>query len=45
MEKHHRDAFPFDYVKKEMKKAAGSQLDPEIVKVFFEILKREGLDK
>lgn len=41
----YRDAFPFDYVKKEMKKAAGSQLDPEIVKVFFEILKREGLDK
>lgn len=41
----YRRAFPFDYVKKEMKKAAGSQLDPEIVKIFFEILKREGLDK
>jgi HD-GYP domain-containing protein (c-di-GMP phosphodiesterase class II) len=40
----YRNAFPFDYVKKEMKKAAGTQLDPEIVKVFFEILKREGLD-
>jgi HD-GYP domain-containing protein (c-di-GMP phosphodiesterase class II) len=38
----YRDAFPFDYVKKEMKKVAGTQLDPEIVKIFFEILKREG---
>lgn len=41
----YRDAFPFGHVKKEMKKAAGSQLDPEIVRVFFEILKSEGLDK
>ncbi len=41
----YRQAFPFDYVKREMKKAAGTQLDPEIVKIFFEILKREGLDK
>lgn len=41
----YRNAFPFDHVKKEMKRAAGSQLDPEIVKIFFEILKREGLDK
>lgn len=38
----YRKAFPFQYVKQEMKKAAGSQLDPEIVSVFFEILKREG---
>lgn len=41
----YRKAFPFEYVRQEMKKAAGSQLDPEIVKVFFEILKREGVDK
>lgn len=41
----YRKAFPFDYVKQEMKKAAGTQLDPEIVKIFFEILKREGNDK
>jgi len=41
----YRKAFPFEYVKQEMKKAAGSQLDPEIVKIFFEILKREGIDK
>ncbi|HAE41070.1 MAG TPA: hypothetical protein DCG57_20915 [Candidatus Riflebacteria bacterium] len=41
----YRKAFPFDYVKQEMKKAAGNQLDPEIVKIFFEILKREGVDK
>jgi HD-GYP domain-containing protein (c-di-GMP phosphodiesterase class II) len=41
----YRKAFPFEYVRQEMKKAAGSQLDPEIVKVFFEILKREGKDK
>jgi HD-GYP domain-containing protein (c-di-GMP phosphodiesterase class II) len=40
----YRKAFPFEYVKHEMKKAAGTQLDPEIVKVFFEILKREGID-
>jgi HD-GYP domain-containing protein (c-di-GMP phosphodiesterase class II) len=41
----YRSAFPFDYVKREMKKAAGTQLDPEIVKVFFDILKLEGIDK
>lgn len=41
----YRKAFPFDYVKREMKKAAGTQLDPEIVRIFFGILKREGLDK
>jgi HD-GYP domain-containing protein (c-di-GMP phosphodiesterase class II) len=41
----YRKAFPFDYVKKEMKKAAGNQLDPDIVKIFFDILKKEGLDK
>ncbi|GAB4284934.1 MAG: hypothetical protein Kow0029_31660 [Candidatus Rifleibacteriota bacterium] len=41
----YRNAFPFDFVKKEMKKAAGSQLDPEIVRVFFDILKKEGIDK
>ncbi len=41
----YRKAFPFDYVKKEMFKAAGSQLDPSLVKVFFDILKREGVDK
>ena len=41
----YRDAFPFDYVKKEMKKVAGTQLDPEIVKIFFEIIKREGNNK
>lgn len=41
----YRKAFPFDFVKQEMKKAAGTQLDPEIVKVFFEILKREGHEK
>jgi HD-GYP domain-containing protein (c-di-GMP phosphodiesterase class II) len=40
----YRKAFPFEYVKKEMFKAAGSQLDPTIVKVFFEILKKEGID-
>jgi HD-GYP domain-containing protein (c-di-GMP phosphodiesterase class II) len=40
----YRKAFPFDFVKTEMKKAAGSQLDPEIVKIFFEILRREGID-
>ena len=39
----YRKAFPFEYVKHEMKKAAGTQLDPEIVKIFFEILKREGI--
>lgn len=41
----YRKAFPFEHVRQEMKKAAGTQLDPEIVKVFFEILKREGIDK
>ena len=41
----YRKAFPFDYVKQEMKKAAGSQLDPQIVKIFFEILKRENIEK
>ena len=41
----YRKAFPFDYVKKEMFKAAGSQLDPSLVKVFFEILKKEGIDR
>lgn len=41
----YRKAFPFDYVKREMNKAAGTQLDPEIVRVFFAILKREGLYK
>lgn len=41
----YRKAFPFDYVKKEMFKAAGSQLDPSLVKVFFDILKREGVDR
>ena len=41
----YRKAFPFEFVRQEMKKAAGSQLDPEIVKVFFEILRREGIDK
>ncbi len=41
----YRKAFPFSYVKQEMQKAAGNQLDPEIVKIFFEILKREGTDK
>ena len=41
----YRKAFPFDYVKKEMIKAAGSQLDPSLVKVFFDILKREGKDR
>jgi putative nucleotidyltransferase with HDIG domain len=40
----YRDAFPFAFVKKEMKKVAGTQLDPEIVKIFFEILKKEGVD-
>jgi HD-GYP domain-containing protein (c-di-GMP phosphodiesterase class II) len=37
----YRKAFPFDYVKKEMIKASGTQLDPTLVKVFFEILKKE----
>lgn len=41
----YRKAFPFDYVKKEMFKAAGTQLDPDLVKAFFNILKREGIDK
>ncbi len=41
----YRKAFPFEFVRQEMRKAAGNQLDPEIVKVFFEILKREGIDK
>lgn len=41
----YRKAFPFDYVKKEMFKAAGSQLDPALVKAFFDILKREGIDR
>ena len=41
----YRKAFPFDYVKKEMFKAAGSQLDPNLVKVFFDILKKEGIDR
>lgn len=41
----YRKAFPFEYVKKEMFKAAGNQLDPKLVKVFFEILKKEGIDK
>ena len=41
----YRKAFPFDYVKKEMFKAAGSQLDPSLVKVFFDILKKEGIDR
>jgi HD-GYP domain-containing protein (c-di-GMP phosphodiesterase class II) len=37
----YRKAFPFSYVVSEMKKAAGTQLDPEIVKIFFEIIKKE----
>ena len=41
----YRKAFPFDFVKKEMFKAAGTQLDPDLVKVFFNILKKEGIDK
>ncbi|MBU1107622.1 MAG: GAF domain-containing protein [Candidatus Riflebacteria bacterium] len=41
----YRKAFPFEFVKQEMKNAAGNQLDPEIVKIFFEILKREGINK
>ena len=40
----YRKAFPYAYVKREMKKASGTQLDPEIVAVFFEILKKEGID-
>ena len=40
----YRKAFPFSFVKSEMLKVAGTQLDPIIVKVFFDILKREGLD-
>ncbi len=41
----YRKAFPFDFVKNEMFKAAGSQLDPKLVKIFFEILKNEGIEK
>ncbi len=41
----YRKAFPFAYVKKEMFKAAGSQLDPSLVKIFFDILKKEGIDR
>ncbi len=37
----YRKAFPFSYVVSEMKKAAGTQLDPEIVRIFFEIIKKE----
>jgi len=40
----YRKAFSFAHVKKEMKKSSGTQLDPEIVSVFFEILKKEGID-
>ena len=39
----YRKAFPFSHVQKEMQKAAGTQLDPEIVNIFFEILRRESV--
>lgn len=37
----YRKAFPLEHVVKEMKKVAGTQLDPRIVEVFFEILRKE----
>ncbi|HNV72129.1 MAG TPA: HD domain-containing phosphohydrolase, partial [Candidatus Ozemobacteraceae bacterium] len=37
----YRKAFPFDYVVREMKKVAGTQLDPHLVDVFLAILRRE----
>lgn len=37
----YRKALPFEHVKREMKKVAGAQLDPHVVKVFFDILKDE----
>jgi HD-GYP domain-containing protein (c-di-GMP phosphodiesterase class II) len=37
----YRKAFPFEHVKKEMIKVSGTQLDPNLVRVFFEILKKE----
>jgi len=37
----YRKAFPFEEVVKEMKKVSGTQLDPAVVEVFLNILKRE----
>ncbi|MBF0406057.1 MAG: GAF domain-containing protein [Candidatus Riflebacteria bacterium] len=37
----YRKAFPLDYVITEMKKVAGSQLDPRVVEVFLSILRNE----
>ncbi len=37
----YRKAFPFDHVKKVMHDVAGTQLDPQLVHVFFKILQRE----
>ncbi|NLI76613.1 MAG: GAF domain-containing protein [Candidatus Riflebacteria bacterium] len=38
----YRKAFPLDHVVREMKKVAGTQLDPEILHQFLEILREEG---
>ncbi|MBI3037692.1 GAF domain-containing protein [bacterium] len=40
----YRKAIPLDKVLLEMRKVAGSQLDPNLVSVFLEILKRENLE-
>ncbi|MBF0543454.1 MAG: GAF domain-containing protein [Candidatus Riflebacteria bacterium] len=37
----YRKAFPFEQVVKEMKKVSGSQLDPQVVETFLEIIKSE----
>lgn len=37
----YRKALPFDHVVKEMKKVAGSQLDPQVVEIFLNVLKKE----
>jgi HD-GYP domain-containing protein (c-di-GMP phosphodiesterase class II) len=37
----YRKAFPYHHVIEEMRKVAGTQLDPKLVEVFFRILKQE----
>ncbi|RCK80604.1 MAG: HD-GYP domain [Candidatus Ozemobacter sibiricus] len=39
----YRKAFPIEQVVQEMRKVAGTQLDPEIVHIFLEILREEGV--
>ena len=39
--KHHHEKLPIEIVKEELKNCSGTQFDPEIIKVFIDILEND----